>query len=136
MTALAAERGFLGLSAASLVFKVGIEAGLPSGWLSTALLAAAICAGFAFVLGRGQGGRIDGWRLALAWAALFCVPQVHTRVGGDGLEYYALAHSLVFDQDLRFDNEFAGLGVQPVLTRAGEATSRRPHSLRAAIPNT
>ena len=129
MTPLAAERGFLGLAAASLVFKVGIEAGLPSGWLSTALVAAAICGSFAFVLGRGRGGRIDGWRLALALAALVSLPQVHTRVGGDGFEYYALAHSLVFDQDLRFDNEFAGLGVQPVLTRAGEATSRFPIGL-------
>ena len=128
-SARAAERGFLGLLAAGLVFKVGVEAGLPRIGLTTALLAAAVCATAAWILGRGGEGRIDGWRLLLILAALVSVPPVHTRVGGDGFEYYALAHSLVWDQDLAFENEFAGLGVQPVLTRAGEPTSRFPIGL-------
>jgi hypothetical protein len=60
---------------------------------------------------------------------LASVEQIHDRVGGDGFEYYALARSLVFDHDLAFDNEFAGLGAQPVRGRDGEITSRFPIGL-------
>lgn len=124
-----AERGCLSLAAAALVAKVGVEAGLPRVLLLAALLLAAACALQAWRLGRGKGGALDGWRALLIVAGLACVPQIHTRVGGDGFEYFALARSLVFDQDLRFDNEFAGLGAQVVRTREGEPTSRFPVGL-------
>jgi len=117
------------MSGAALLAKVGLEAGLPRVFLEAALLLAAACVLLAWRLLRGRSGSIDGWRALLMLAALACVPQVHTRVGGDGFEYYALARSIVFDQDLRFDNEFAGLGAQPVRTREGETTSRFPVGL-------
>lgn len=127
--ARAAERGLLFLAAAAVVLKVAVEAGLPSALLRATLLLASACAVAAWLLGRRTSGRIDGWRLLLVLAGLLCVQEVHTRVGGDGYEYYALARSLVFDQDLRFENEFEGLSAQPVRTRQGEATSRFPVGL-------
>lgn len=128
-SARAAERGVLIFAAAALVLKVGLEAGLPAVLLRVTLLLAAVCAALGFAFGRKRGGYFDGWRLLIALLALASVPQVHTRVGGDGFEYYALARSLVFDQDLRFENEFEGLGAKPVFSAHGEVTSRFPIGL-------
>jgi hypothetical protein len=123
-----AQRAFLGMFFVALVLKVATAgSGGRSASLVAALLMAAGCLTAAWLLSRGREALwIDGWRLLLVLPVLWAVPHVYERVGGDGFEYYAIAHSVVFDQDLRFDNEYAGLGTQPVAGENGEATSRFP----------
>jgi hypothetical protein len=113
---------------AALVLKVATAgSGGRSAYLVAVLLGAAGCLTAAWLLSRGgEDLWIDGWRLLLVLPALWAVPQVYERVGGDGFEYYAIAHSIVFDQDLRFENEYAHLGTRPVVDDNGEATSRFP----------
>lgn len=90
--------------------------------------AIALTAATAVVLAlRAQGrGWIDRWRLVLVLAALWFLPSVYGRIGGDGNQYYILLRSPVLDLDLDFDNDFAGLGAAPVMSVQGESTSRMP----------
>jgi hypothetical protein len=91
---------------------------------------AAVAAVTAVVLARRENGPplrwLDGWRLPLALLALWMLPAVYARIGGDGFEYYALLRSPVVDHDLDFANDFAGLGARPVLSSEGEITARTP----------
>jgi hypothetical protein len=69
---------------------------------------------------------IDRWRLVLVLVALWFLPSVYGRIGGDGNQYYILLRSPVLDLDFDFDNDFAGLGAAPVMSVQGESTSRMP----------
>jgi hypothetical protein len=107
-----------------------VDAGVPAAVLTVMLWLAAAAAVAAVLLawrGRAASPRwLDGWRLPLALLALWMLPTVYGRVGGDGFEYYALLRSPVIDHDLDFRNDFAGLGAQPVLSSEGEVTARTP----------
>ncbi|HET9316205.1 MAG TPA: hypothetical protein VFQ51_11495 [Vicinamibacteria bacterium] len=90
--------------------------------------AIAVTAATAVVLALRARGRgwIDRSRLVLVLAALWFLPSVYGRIGGDGNQYYILLRSPVLDLDLDFDNDFAGLGASPVMSVQGESTSRMP----------
>jgi hypothetical protein len=62
----------------------------------------------------------------LVLCALWFLPSVYARVGGDGNQYYILLRSPALDFDLDFDDDFAGLGAAPVMSVQGESTSRMP----------
>jgi len=124
-----AECAFFALFATALILKVATAAGVAMAFLDTTLGLALTMAAIALALGRKGLLWLDGWRLLLVLPALWSLPAVYERVGGDGIEYFALARTLAFDQDLDFANEFEGLGVQPVRTATGEATSRFPVGL-------
>ena len=70
-----------------------------------ALVAFALCAGAAVV---GKGARwLDRWRLPLVLLLATQVPQiVPTLNRPDGFEYYVIARSLLFDQDLQLGNDY------------------------------
>ncbi len=69
---------------------------------------------------------LDGYRLVLIVAALWFLNDVYLRIGGDGVEYFVQARSMLFDYDLDFANDYEGLGRRPVLSANGETTSRFP----------
>lgn len=106
-----------------------MDAGAPRWLLTTSLWLAALTAAAAVVLARRTPAGLrwlDGWRLPVALLALWMLPSVYGRVGGDGFEYYALLRSPLIDHDLDFRNDFAGLGARAVLTPSGEVTARTP----------
>ena len=80
----------------------------------------------ALALGAAGRGWIDRWRLVLVLAALWFLPAVYGRIGGDGNQYYILLRSPALDLDFDFANDFAGLGAAPVMSVQGESTSRMP----------
>ncbi len=54
----------------------------------------------------------------LAFLALIPVPRIDGKlIGSDGLYYFAYAHTLVFDGDLDFTNEYAALNIPPTSPR-------------------
>lgn len=125
-----AEAACATLAGTSLVLKVGVEAGMPVLLLHSVLALAACLAAMAWLAGRRGGSRIDGWRMLLCLSLFASLPQVHSRVGGDGNEYYSLARSLVFDQDLDFANDYEGLKAGRIpRTPEGLATVRPPMGL-------
>jgi hypothetical protein len=112
---------FAGLA---VVAKVAAASGASGRWLSAALLLAAAAAVCAVAL---RGGRwLDAGRLVLVLLALYRLPDVYPRLGGDGYEYYVLARSVLFDRDLDLANDFAGLEARAVVSPRGEVTSRTP----------
>ena len=126
LLALRAEWFLGGGFAAAWVAKAAVDAGAPAPWLTLATGATAL-GGAALALRRGVTRRwLDPFRLVLILLALWELPSVYGRLGGDGYEYFAFAHSAVFDRDLAFENQFAGLGARPPLTEEGEPTSRVP----------
>jgi hypothetical protein len=117
-----AESVLAALLAFALVAKVAVESGAPVWLLTSARIAAAVCACAALVL---QGRRwLDGWRTVLLLAGLWFLPAVYGRLGGDGYEYYVLLSSPLVDGDLDFANDFELLGAQAVTSPHGETTSR------------
>jgi hypothetical protein len=93
--------------------------------LTAALVVTAVAAAVLALRASGRGW-IDRWRLVLVLAALWFLPSVYGRIGGDGNQYYILLRSPVLDLDLDFDNDFAGLGAAPVMSIQGDSTSRMP----------
>ena len=125
-----AERAFFVLAGVAWIAKVLADAGAAGALLTIVLWLAALAAVVAVVLARRAPDPrliwLDPWRLPLVLLALWMLPSVYGRVGGDGFEYYALLRSPVIDHDLDFGNDFAGLGAQPVLSSEGEVTARTP----------
>ncbi len=58
--------------------------------------------------------------------ALFWLPHVYPRAGGDGVQSFAVARSLLFDRDLNLENDYAGLQAEAVVARGGRAVSAMP----------
>jgi hypothetical protein len=129
-TAGTLERAFFVLAGVAWIAKVLTDAGAARPLLTAVLVAAAVAAVAAVVQARRAPESrlrwLDGWRLPLALLALWMLPSVYGRVGGDGFEYYALLRSPVIDHDLDFRNDFAGLGAPMVLSSEGEVTARTP----------
>jgi hypothetical protein len=115
---------FIALLALAVVAKVAVASGASAVWLSATLLLTAVVAVLAVVLRAGRW--LDAWRLPLVLLALWQLPDVYPRLGGDGYEYYVLARSVLFDRDLDLTNDFAGLGARAVVSPRGEITSRTP----------
>jgi hypothetical protein len=106
--------------------KVAVDAGAPRPALTVSLWLFAALALILALQPRPRECWLDGWRLLLLLVALWQVPGVYGALGGDGYEYYAFPRSALFDRDLQFANDFAGLGSRPVLSSRGEITSRVP----------
>ena len=125
----ASERVVIVLAALSVAAKVAVSGGSPSWvatWLSVLTAGAALAA---TLVNRSENKWLDGPRLVLILLALYYLPSVHTRVGGDGIEYYVQSRSMLFDLDLDLENDYRGLGAAPVRSAEGEITSRFPVGL-------
>jgi hypothetical protein len=108
----------------ALATRVAVASGAAAAWLTAALIITALLAALTAVLRAGRW--LDGFRLVLVLLALFRLPDVYPKLGGDGYEYYVLARSAMFDRDLDLANDFAGLGARAVVSPRGEVTSRTP----------
>jgi hypothetical protein len=108
-----------------VVLKVAVDAGAP---VSRAAPFWVLAVAAVLLLLRARRGEswLDGWRLVLVLVAAWQLPTVYGALGGDGYEYYAFPRSLMFDRDLQFANDFAGLGARAVHSSRGEITSRVP----------
>lgn len=126
MSGRSAESVFLLLAGLAWAAKVSVVAGAPAGLLGTVLVLAAGAASLAVSLPGPRPRWLDGPRLVLVLAGLLLFPTVYGKVGGDGHEYYAHARTLLFDRDLDFANDYAGLGAQPILSAQGDVTNRVP----------
>jgi hypothetical protein len=121
------EVSFLAIAAATVAAKVAVDAGAPHLLLDVLRLASVLCALAAL---RDPSRRwLDRWRLVLVLVALWALPAVYDRVGGDGLQCYVLLRSPLLDHDLDFANDYAGLAARPVLLATGEVTTRFPIGL-------
>jgi hypothetical protein len=121
------EVSFLATFLAAVAAKVAVDAGAPSLLLDLLRLACLVCALGAL---RDPSRRwLDGWRLLLVVVALWVLPSVYARVGGDGLQCYVLLRSPLLDHDLDFANDYAGLAARPVLLFTGGVTTRFPIGL-------
>jgi hypothetical protein len=89
------------------------------------ILAIVLALAAAFVSRDGRRW-LDGWRAALLILGLVEFHAAYTRMGGDGLQYYILLRSPVIDGDFDFANDYAGLGVEPVLSPDGVPSSKMP----------
>ena len=123
------ERGVIGLVVLSVAAKVFVAAGLPASVAAflRVLTAGAVIA--ALFLNKSGSRWLDVPRAILLLLALYYLPSVHTRVGGDGVEYYVQSRSLLFDGDLELQNDYRGLGAPPIRSAQGEVTSRFPVGL-------
>ncbi|HUG54197.1 MAG TPA: hypothetical protein VMR21_11365, partial [Vicinamibacteria bacterium] len=107
--------------------KVATDAGAPGG-----LLSAAQAAAFALIAAAAATRRapwLDAPRAALLALAVLLFPTVYGEVGGDGIQAFVVARSVVLDGDLDLANDYAGLGAPVVATAAGVATSHLPVGL-------
>ena len=119
-----AELLTLVLAVLALPVRVAVSAGMSADVLRFYCLFVALVAAVVTILPVKKAW-LDGPRLCLLLVALWSVPSIHDRVGGDGIEYYVQARSLLFDFDLDFENDYAGLGAPPIMS-GGEVTSRMP----------
>jgi hypothetical protein len=108
-----------------VVLKVAADTGAPVSRASP-FWVLAVAAVLLLLRARRGESWLDGWRTLLVLVAAAQLPGVYGALGGDGYEYYAFPRSLIFDRDLQFANDFAGLGARPVLSSRGEITSRVP----------
>jgi hypothetical protein len=121
------ELSLLATSFAALVAKVAVDAGAPVAVLD---VLRCLCLLTALAALRDPRTRwLDRWRLLLVLVALWVLPSVYSRVGGDGLQCYVLLRSPLLDHDLDFANDYSGLGARPVLLATGEVTTRFPIGL-------
>jgi hypothetical protein len=121
------ERSFLALSLLAVAAKVAVDAGAPS-LLLDAMRLLGLAAALAAL--RDPATRwLDRWRLLLVVLGFWALPSVYSRVGGDGVQCYVLLRSPLLDGDLAFANDYAGLGARPVISAAGEVTTRFPIGL-------
>jgi hypothetical protein len=115
--------GVCGLAALS---KVARETDALPGLLAPLVVSAMALALSAVLLDRRGLRWLDGWRAALLILGLLEFQAAYTRLGGDGLQYYILLRSPVIDGDFDFANDYAGLGVDPVLSPDGLPSSKMP----------
>lgn len=115
------------LGFAVLALKVAVDAGAPPPWLTAMQVAAIGAVGFL----AAHPGRpwLDGPRAVIVSLALLAVPTVYGEVGGDGLQAFVVVRSVLLDHDMDLANDYAGLGVPIVVTRAGQPTSHLPIGL-------
>ncbi len=118
------RRIFYGLAGLCFVSKLATAAGAPDWLLTCSLVLTAVAAVVTAVLGRNQQGWLDGWRLVLVLTGLWFYPSVYSYVRGDGVEYYVLARSPLFDGDFDFTNDFDALEYRAVSTGEGVPASR------------
>lgn len=81
------------------------------------------------VLGDGGGGErwLDTPRLVLLLAGLWALEGSYKAIGSDGIEHYSMARSLLFDRDLRLENEVVALKLGAVFkTAEGRIIARGP----------
>jgi hypothetical protein len=121
------ELCLLATGLATVAAKVAVDAGAPSVLLDALRLLCLVSALGALRDPRTRG--MDRWRLLLLVVALWALPSVYSRVGGDGLQCYVLLRSPLLDHDLDFTNDYAGLAARPVLLATGEVTTRFPIGL-------
>ena len=107
------------------MLRVGASAGLSASALGTYCLATGLLAAAVTALAKRRLW-LDWPRLGLLVVALWSLPSVYGRVGGDGVEYYVQARSILFDRDLDFANDYLALHAPAIVTAAGEVTSRMP----------
>jgi hypothetical protein len=122
------QQAIIVLAALSVAAKIAVSGGLPA-LVATCLYVLTAVAAIAATLAGGANRWLDGPRLVLILLALYYVPSVHTRVGGDGIEYYVQSRSILFDRDLNLENDYRGLGAAPVRSAQGAVTSRFPVGL-------
>ena len=108
--------------------KVAVDAGAPHAVLTATVVAAVGLAG-AVAADPARRGWLDGPRALIVSLALVLLPTVYGEVGGDGLQAFVVVRSAVLDHDLDLADDYAGLGVRPVTTAGGEATSHLPVGL-------
>ncbi|HEY6546298.1 MAG TPA: hypothetical protein VI589_00270, partial [Vicinamibacteria bacterium] len=119
-----AELATLALLALAVVGHVIVSSGGPAAVRTTGLVGTALCAGAAALWGGTRW--LDGWRLPLVLLFLTQVPEVKTTLHRpDGFEYYVVAHSLLFDQDLELANNYSCLNSFGQWS-SGRAVSRVP----------
>ncbi len=123
------ERTIIALAVLAVAAKVFVAAGLPGSVATFLRILTAGAAVAALFLSKPQGRWLDGPRLVLLLLALYYLSSVHTRVGGDGVEYYVQSRSLLFDWDLELENDYHGLSAPPIRSAQGEVTSRFPVGL-------
>jgi hypothetical protein len=117
------ERGLLCLCAAAVCAKLAVAAGAPPWLLHLAVAAAAIDA--VALAWRPRPGRwLDRPRLVLVLVALWYLPVVYARIGGDGYEYYSLLRSPLVDHDLDLANDLLGFDAGAPRLPNGQVTSR------------
>ncbi len=121
---LLAEVVVLVLAAVALALRVAVAGGLSRSVLSAHCLVT-FAAAVAVSLLPGRRLWLDGPRVVLLGIALWSLPSVYGRIGGDGVEYYVQARSFLFDHDLDFENDYHGLGAQPI-SISNQITSRMP----------
>lgn len=111
----------------TLAAKVADDAGAPRGLLAVTQVVAIGLVGFLASDPRRRW--LDGPRAVLVALALLLVPTVYGEVGGDGRQAFVVVRSVLLDHDLALANDYQGLGVGPVATETGEATSHLPVGL-------
>ncbi len=101
--------------------RVGVAAGAPAPLLHVAIAACVLGLALAALAGWLRPGPALLLLLALYW-----LPHLYTQAGGDGLQSFVAARSVLFDRDLVLENDYAGLGATPVLAADGRAVSAMP----------
>jgi hypothetical protein len=120
------EIGCFGASGLAVLTKVARETGALPGLLGPLIVAAIVLALCALLLARDGRRWLDGWRAALLILGLLEFQAAYTRIGGDGVQYYVLLRSPLIDGDFDLANDYAGLGVDPVLSPDGVPSSKMP----------
>ncbi len=116
------------IASAAVVAKVAVDAGAPPRLLA-ALVVAAVAALGVVAADPARRRGLDGPRALLAGLALVMLPTVYGEVGGDGLQAFVVVRSVLLDHDLDLADDYAGMGVRPVATATGQATSHLPIGL-------
>ncbi|MGH9318469.1 MAG: hypothetical protein ACRD3V_01055 [Vicinamibacteria bacterium] len=120
-----AEWGVLLLAGLALAFRIAVSGALPAGALRT-ICWITFAVSVLVLLLPGRRRWLDAHRVVLLAIGLWSLPSVYGRVGGDGIEYFVQARSLVFDRDLDFENDYELLGAPPIISAQGQITSRMP----------
>jgi len=120
------EIGCFVASGLAVLTKVAGETGAFPWLLGPLIVAATVLALCAVLLARDGRRWLDGWRAALLILGLLEFQAAYTRIGGDGVQYYVLLRSPLIDGDFDLANDYAGLGVDPVLSPDGVPSSKMP----------
>jgi hypothetical protein len=99
-------------------FKIATGGGHPLPYLlaGAALVVAFFARAFAW---------LDGWRTLLLLLGISGLYSVYPALAGDGIEYYALLRSPLFDHDLDLSNDFEGFSFHPLTTPEGRPVARQ-----------
>jgi hypothetical protein len=117
------ERVFFVLSGVAVLAKLAASAGASARLLDVVVTAAALAAVWATWRPR-EGQWLDRPRLVLVLIALWYLPDVYERIGGDGYEYYSLLRSPLVDHDLDVANDLQGFYAEVPRLPSGQITSR------------